>query len=155
MKNRYIQSVIFCIFLTLVFGCTHLSKDTTQSDFKVKVHDFYGAEGYGYDYYLDDDSIVIIGWDDFGNPQREVFRAELTPDNQREWHSFWMKFPLDKLKNEYINQYVSDGIQREFVFSRDSEQKTIILHNKSVRKLNDLCSRINKIVPDKYRMYVP
>src|SRR4051812_29818585 len=47
-------------------------------EYLVNVRDFYGAEGFGFDCYLDGGEIVLVYWDDFGSKPKEVFRRALT-----------------------------------------------------------------------------
>jgi hypothetical protein len=129
-----------------------MAKDTYP--FVLKVRDFYGAEGYGFDYYLDKRSLTVVLWDDFGSPRKEVFSKQLTDEEASFWSKYLAKFPINKLKEDYTDDRVSDGMQRLFTIKTGSVEKNITVRNVHVKELMGLCRNLNSLLPKKMRMRV-
>jgi hypothetical protein len=118
----------------------------------IKVRDFFGAEGYGYDYFLAKDSLKVVLWDDYGSPNKEVLSKSLTKDEQKAWADYLTAFPLKTLKESYINEMVLDGMQRTFSFKTTDPEKVIRVSNMRVKEFDDLCNRLNQLLPEKLKI---
>ncbi len=120
--------------------------------FLLKVRDFYGAEGYGFDYYLDTRSLTVVLWDDFGSPKKEVLSRQLTDEEATFWSKYLAEFPVKKLKQDYSDTRVADGMQRFFTFKTSTGEKNITVRNARVKELMALCQNMNSLLPDKMKM---
>lgn len=120
--------------------------------FFVKITDFYGAAGYGFDYYVDKATIVVVLWDDYGNPRREVLNRSLTRQEARDWARFWSQFDVTSLKELYTNPNVIDGFERQFTFRIDNSDKKVTVEKVAVKELSELSQKINTFVPKEIKM---
>ncbi|ATB37539.1 hypothetical protein CYFUS_002961 [Cystobacter fuscus] len=118
--------------------------------FVVKISDFYGAEGFGFDYYLDKSKLVVVLWDDLGSPRKEVLSKSLTKAEVREWASYLERLPMGQLKESYVNSSVDDGLQQTFTFKSGGREKTVDVRNIRVEELEKLCRKLNLLIPDKH-----
>lgn len=125
----------------------------TSYPYVVKVHDFYGAEGYALDYYVSETSIVVV-LTDIGNPPEERLNRELTEPEKAEWTAYVQTLGIDELEDVYDNPNVVDGLQQTFDFRIGGKQRQIEVFNRYVPELADLCDKINELVPEDLRMSV-
>ncbi|OJH39611.1 hypothetical protein [Cystobacter ferrugineus] len=124
--------------------------------FVVKVRDFYGAEGFGFDYYLDKSRLVIVLWDDLGSPEKEVLSRPLTKAEAREWAGYLERLPMEQLKEAYADPAVDDGLQQTFTFKWGGREKTVDVRNIRVEEFEKLCRKLNRLIPDKHmRLRIP
>lgn len=148
-------------FIIICLGLTTLAHSADKKEypkakesypFDVKVTDFYGAEGYGFDYYVSKEAVAVVLWDDFGSPKRELLNRPLTKEEARDWAKYWSQFDFKDLKDDYTDPNVFDGLQRDFTFKVGKEEKKVSVANVQVEKLVRLSQKINTIVPDKWKM---
>lgn len=118
--------------------------------FVVKISDFYGAEGFGFDYYLDTSRLVVVLWDDLGSPRKEILSKPLTKAEAREWASYLERLPMAQLKKEYVDSAADDGLQQTFTFKSGGREKTVDVRNTRVEELEKLCRKLNLLIPDKH-----
>jgi hypothetical protein len=144
------------IFLALVsFGASPQVEYPVAKEeysFVLKVRDFYGAEGYGFDYFLDKDSLTVVLWDDVGGPKREILSRRLTLEEASFWSKYLAIFPVKRLKQKYSDDRVSDGMQQFFTFKTGAGEKNVTVRNVQVKELMDLCQNLNNLLPDKMKM---
>jgi hypothetical protein len=120
--------------------------------FVVKITNFFGAEGFGFDYFVDRTNIVVVVWNDFGKPAREILNRDLTQEETTELESYLAEFPLDTLKSDYTEPRVYDGLQRFFTFKIGDKEKSIVMRNVHVPELFALCEKVNDLVPKEMQM---
>lgn len=137
---------------TEVSPSTEASAPKEAYPYVLKVRDFFGAEGYGHDYFLTKDSLKVVLWDDYGSPNKEVLSKSLTKDEQKAWADYLTAFPLKTLEKSYNNVMVSDGMQRTFSFKTPDGEKVIRVSNMRVKEFDDLCSRLNQLLPEKLKI---
>jgi hypothetical protein len=118
--------------------------------FVLKIRDFYGAEGFGFDYYLDTSRLVVVLWDDLGSPRKEILSKSLTKAEAREWASYLERLPMGQLKEAYVNSGADDGLLQTFTFKSGGREKTVDVRNIRVEELEKLCRKLNLLIPDKH-----
>jgi hypothetical protein len=116
--------------------------------FVVKVRNFHGAEGFGFDYYLAPDSLTVVAWDDFGSKPKEVLHVVLSAADTARWSAFLAAFPVAKLAANYTNAGVADGLQLWFDFRiAGKPPKQIFVGNSHQDDLERVCMELNKLLP--------
>ena len=124
--------------------------------FQIKVHDFYGAEGFGFDYYLASDRLTVVYWDDFGSKPKQVFDRVFSADERKRWSAFLAKFPVAALESAYVNPGVDDGLQMRFDFRLPGKpSKSVVLQNRPQKDLELLCAELNKWLPNELKAHGP
>lgn len=118
----------------------------------LKVRDFFGAEGYTYEYLLDKETLVIVLSDDFGSPRKEVLSKPLTKEEAAAWERYLKNFPVKELKETYEDPRVRDGMQRYFTFKTGDGEKQVTVRNVQVKELSELCKKLNQLLPEKFKL---
>lgn len=128
-------------------------KPANSYPFLVKVTDFYGVQGVGYDYYLNRDQIIVAGWNDFGKPPTEVLHRSLTKKQREQCKTLLASLQIKDLAAEFVGPG-TDGLQQTFEFKLGDEEKRIQVSNSYVKDLARLSKWINTILPERFRMNV-
>ena len=115
--------------------------------FVVKVRNFNGARGFGFDYFLAPDSLTVVAWNDFSPKRKEVLRVAIDGAEKARWSRFVAEFPVAKLASEYSNRAVSDGLQLWFDFNVPGKpQKQVHVANMGQDDLGRLCEQLNTLL---------
>ena len=115
--------------------------------FVVKVRNYHGARGFGYDYFLAPDSLTVVAWNDFGPKRKEVLRVAIDGAERTRWSAFLAAFPVAQLAARYANPAVSDGLQIWFDFRIPGKPpKEVYVANMGQDELARLCEELNKLL---------
>lgn len=130
--------------------------------FSLDIQSFAGAAGYTLVYRLSPDEITVTvnsDWaDKDGRPARpkELFRSPLTDAQRLSLRVYLARFPLERLRDSYVDPRVFDGTEITFNLAIDGRQpRKIFLGNRRQVDLASLCERVSKLVPEKYKIHTP
>jgi hypothetical protein len=116
--------------------------------YQVEVTDFNGAVGVMQDYYLRPEELVIVARDDYGNEPVEIYHKTLSSLQSKRVEKFLKNFPLESLKDAYVDENMLDGKQIFFKFRiPGKEARDIDLANEHQEDLSTICSEINSLAP--------
>jgi hypothetical protein len=121
--------------------------------FKVTIRDFNGAAGYTEVVKLSATEISVTSESDWGQPPKVIWHAALTADQQAQLAKFIRQFPLDKLKDAYVDRTVFDGFQVTFMIQiGDGPERKITVANQRQKDLERLMDAANDLLPPKLHM---
>jgi hypothetical protein len=120
-------------------------------DFAITISDYDGAAGFNKVLELTPSKAVINLDNDYGRPSRELWRTDLADDQRERLSKFLAEFPLQRLREKYVDPSVFDGYQVTFKISIGKlGPRTVFVGNQRQRDLERLMSEINRILPPKY-----
>lgn len=116
--------------------------------YRLKVYDYYGAEGFGLLYYFGSERLVVVVENDYGKPAREMLSRELAEDERKRLTEAIKQASPEKLAAEYADPRVSDGIQTTYTFRLpDGREKTVSVQNVRQEQLLRLNQVLNEMLP--------
>jgi hypothetical protein len=122
-----------------------------QPDFAITISDFDGAAGFTKVLELGPSKAVLNLQNDYGRPQKELWRTDLAIDQRERLSKFLAEFPLQRLREKYVDPSVFDGYQVTFKIRVGKlGPRTIFVGNQRQRDLDRLVLEINRIVPPKF-----
>ena len=144
----------YCVILVSVLsGCSNQASSPPTSsshapDFRITIRDFYGVEGYWFDYEIVPDAVRVKHGDDFGSPITPVYESNLLSEQRAELGRAIASLDVRRLNSDYSNPNVSDGVQITFEISIDnSPSKKIFVGNMNQPDLQKLVHSINRFIP--------
>jgi hypothetical protein len=122
-----------------------------QLDFAITISDFDGAAGFTKVVELTPSKAALNLENDYGRPSKELWRTDLADDQRERLPKFLIEFPLQKLREKYVDPSVFDGYQVTFkIWVGKLGPRTIFVGNQRQRDLERLVSEINRILPPKF-----
>ena len=143
--HRFYSRIIGPV-IVLVFLAVSCSQQTTR-DFSLSVDNFYGVEGFTLHYRLSPTLATVVLSDDFGSPPKKLWETSLADQQRDQVISCLQALPMDRLKNEYINSSVDDGLQLTFRIRLHGQSERVIeLKNRHQEDLVRVIDLINGLV---------
>ena len=141
------KTICFLTF-SLLLSC-NISKPL--SHFRLEIYNYDYAMAYSKKYTLTEKDLNIVFRGEVeGEKDSTLFSTEVKPTEALRTLS---NIDFGALKDEYKNNCVDDGYQISVVFSKEDKTKTIHISNYHQEDIAFAIELINKIVPDKYRIY--
>jgi hypothetical protein len=95
--------------------------------------------------------VSVTAENDYGRPPKVVWEAKLTADQQDRLAKFLRTFPLDQLRDAYVDPNVFDGYQVFFTIQLgDAPARKLTVANRRQRDLERLIDEVNDLLPPKY-----
>jgi len=142
------------IILSLIFiGCEEQRKDF---QFQIDISDHKFSMANTFCYHMNNNEIYIVQKGGLeGEIPDTIFKRNLTLKEVRDIKDFLYRFPIDSLKDEYIDLLMDDGNVKNIRIVIDNKEKTIFLSNSYQNDIASLLSLINKIIDNKeYSIYL-
>jgi len=142
MRKNY--GFTFLIILTFI-SCVNRNISNSESNlripnYEVKIENFYGAEGITLKWYITKDSIKVIYNCDFvGCKDTLLFSKLIDTNSSKIYYNNLKKIPLNKLKKEYDNSSIMDGLYERIEVKKVYEKDVNInLHMIQKSEIDDL-----------------
>ncbi|MEP7264442.1 MAG: hypothetical protein ABI772_08090 [Bacteroidota bacterium] len=80
-------------------------KFSYSQDFSIYIADNRGNQNISYDYLLTNDSLIITGISDYAKTKVDYLRRKYTKEEVKSLKTFFKKFKLDSIKDNYFSDY--------------------------------------------------
>lgn len=126
----------------------------SQYDYELRIFDYYGAVGYGHEYFISRQRIIILIQNDFGLPKREVAAVPLSAEQVQTVFAVIDAIPFESLQEQYVNPGIQDGLKMSFDFKLPTRvEKRITLANMQQEDLFRLVDAVNQLVPRQFALW--
>jgi hypothetical protein len=120
-------------------------------EFSLRISDFHGAAGFTNVVNVTLTEVSVTAENDFGRPPKVIWEARLTAQQQDRLAKFLRTFPIDQIRDSYVDPHVFDGYQVFFTIRLGNvPTRKITVANQRQRDLEGLIDEVNELLPPKY-----
>lgn len=147
MQNNMKKLVLIFLLLSV--------KLSFSQDISIYIADNRGNQNISYDYLFTNDSLVITGVSDYGKTKVDYLKRKLTKEETKSLKTFFKKFALDSVKENYFYDYSNFDYISADHFPRVIEVRFKIGERKSYTKITnayvlylaDFFNEVDKLLP--------
>jgi hypothetical protein len=143
------KKILNLILLLILLSCNSNKPEIIQ------VNHYFGGTGFHLKYEIGNNNLIIKTNCDFEDcSEKIVYERKLSKTETKELINKINFLQPDTLKNEYINEYILDGIYTEINFGKliDTNKNKVIIQNENVSFLDSLNKYIDKLIlKNKYK----